>query len=240
MTNDHFYEGHDLEVLASDMPRYYRWILEQFLPELRGLAVEYGAGIGTASRLILEHVERLDLVEPSPNLAHRLEAQFQAEPRVKVFAEPLETHVAGMADASMDSVVLVNVLEHVEEDGHALAEIRRALRPGGCLLLFVPALSWLMSDLDRLHGHFRRYHRRPLVAALSAAGFEIVRSRYMDLPGALAWWLLNTVGGSVSFNPRMVAFYDRFVVPVARVLEGLIAPPIGKNIVVVARRPETP
>lgn len=231
------YQGEDLEVLAAVMPRYYRWIFEQFLPELGGSAVEYGAGIGTASRMLLPHVTSLDLIEPSTNLAERLKADFAGEPRIRVFAESLETHVRSLPEAGLDSVVLVNVLEHVEDDHQALVQILRALKPGGHLFLFVPALNWLMSDLDRLHGHFRRYHRGHLLATLKQAGFEVRRSRYMDVPGALAWWLLNTIGGSVGFNPRLVGFYDRYVVPVARAVERLVSPPMGKNVIIVARRP---
>lgn len=235
----HHYDGRDLEVLAGDMPRYYCWIMSYFQPYLRGTIVEYGAGIGTVSRLVRPLVERLSLVEPSVHLAERLKEDFKADAAVEVFATPLESHVAGLDAASVDGFVLVNVLEHIEEDRSAMAEMHRALRPGGHVLLFVPALSWLMSDLDRIHGHFRRYHRKPLVEAMNNAGFQVKVVRYMDLPGAAAWWLLNTIGGAVSFNPHLVAIYDRWVVPLARMVESRFSPPLGKNILVVARRVES-
>lgn len=237
MTTDVFYQGDDLDVLATVMPRYYDWIFEHFMAYLRGVTVEYGAGIGTCSRLIRPHVDRLELVEPSRNLAERLERAFAGDSGVTVRPEKLESHLFALPDASVDTVVLVSVLEHVERDIEAIAEFTRVLRPGGHLLLFVPALSVLMSDLDRCHGHYRRYHRKQLVAALRGGGLVVERARYMDVPGALGWWLFNTLGGAMTFNARMVSFYDRFVVPPARLLEGLVPPPLGKNLVVVARRP---
>lgn len=240
MTTDVFYQGDDLDVLASVMPRYYDWIFEHFSGCLKGVTVEYGAGIGTCSRLMRPHVDRLELVEPSPNLAVRLEKSFADDPAVTVHRQSLEQHICDLADSSVDTIVLISVLEHVEDDANAIAQFHRVLRPGGKLLLFVPALDALMSKLDRCHGHFRRYHRQPLVRLLRDAGFTVECARYMDVPGALAWWLFNTLGESTDFNRSMVSFYDRFLVPMARALERLIAPPLGKNLIVVASTPPAP
>lgn len=230
------YEGRDLEVLA-DCPQYYRWIADAMTPYVRGCGIEYGPGKGTISKLVLPHMFQLSLVEPSPNLCQELENTFADNAEVSVYCERLETHVVSQPDASVDTVVMVNVLEHVEEDFQTLQELQRIIVPGGHLLLFVPALQWLMSDLDLLHGHYRRYHRKPLEKMCRKAGFEILSCRYWDVPGVFAWGLINTIGGSVHFNPRMVGIYDRYIVPVARCVESVVAPPLGKNLLLIAQRP---
>jgi SAM-dependent methyltransferase len=228
------YAGHDLDVL-SDLARYRHWIMAAFRPYLRGRGVEFGAGIGTMSADLLAHVEHLDLVEPSPNLVARLEARFAGEARITILPGRLEERIAELADGSYHSAVLVNVLEHIEDDGAALTQLRRILDGDGHLLVFVPAMAFLMSPFDRAIGHFRRYHKGALVARLEAAGFAVARARYFDILGMIPWWLVNTVGGRTEIDPRLAALYDRAVVPVMRPIERLVPPPMGKNIIAVAR-----
>src|SRR5690606_34417870 len=116
-----------------------------------------------------------------------------------------------------------------------LARAREHLAPGGHLLVFVPALQWLMSRFDREIGHVRRYSMGQLRERAEGAGFRVVRARYFDGAGVLPWFLNFVVlrrglgGGSVSL-------YDRLVVPPMRRVEGLIAPIVGKNLLMVARK----
>lgn len=230
------YEGRDLEATAG-LDNYNAWIVDAFAPYLGGHAIEIGSGIGTFAGLLRPRVDRLDAVEPSPNLISVLEARFAGDAAVTVRSATLESHVAAMGDACRDSVVLVNVLEHIEDDRAALAELFRITRPGGHLLLFVPALPFLFSELDRQFGHFRRYRRSELRAKVGEAGFEIRLARYFDILGVAPWWLLNTVGGKTDFDPKMVRLYDRIGVPLTRFAERVLAPPLGKNVLLVARRP---
>jgi len=115
------YEGRDLEVLA-DMPNYYGWIMSWFAPYVRGRVVEYGAGAGTVSKLLRPLADRLTLVEPSANLLPVLQARFPRDPGVEIGRATLEEHSRQLPDGAMDTVVLVNVLEHIEDDRSALAE----------------------------------------------------------------------------------------------------------------------
>lgn len=142
-----------------------------------------------------------------------------------------------MADASRDTIVLVNVLEHIEDDDRALSEFYRILRPGGHLLLFVPALSFFYSALDEVLEHYRRYHLTPMRRQVEAAGFAVIVARYMDVLGILPWWLVNTIGGKRELDPRMTRLYDRIGIPVTRAVERVIPPPIGKNVLIAARHP---
>ncbi len=234
--DDVTYEGRDLEVLA-DMPNYYAWIMEFFAPHISGHVIEYGAGTGTISQRIVPLAEKLTLVEPSKNLAEHLKIQFSGNPKVEIVNERLEHHVAQVPDGSADTIILVNVLEHIEHDRAALARLLQILKPGGHLLIFVPALPLLMSKLDLIHGHFRRYKEPDLTAKVRAAGGKIITCRYFDVLGVIPWLLLNKILGSTTFNPILVRLNDRIVVPVSRLTESLHQPPFGKNLILVASKP---
>jgi SAM-dependent methyltransferase len=225
----------ELELLA-EMPNYYGWIMETLAPFVRGNVIEYGAGTGTISQRLTTLADKLVLVEPSADLAAVLRAMFRDDPKVMVINESLEQHALRIGAATVDTVVMVNVLEHVEDDRQALAQLFRILQPGGHLLIFVPALQKLMSKLDLMFGHFRRYHRTDLVQKVAQAGGEAELCRYFDFLGILPWFFLNKLMGATTFNPQLAHIHDKFVVPISRTAERAISPPIGKNIILVARK----
>lgn len=226
------YFGKDLEAMSFAV-NYHRWILDCFLPYLRGTVAEVGAGMGSFSALLLgTPIERLVAFEPSdnmfPQLARALSPERRAEAVHGFFGEAAGT-------GRFDAVLYVNVLEHIEDDAAELARAHAALKAGGHLLVFVPALPWLYSALDRQVGHFRRYLRPGLVRLVEQAGLQPVRARYFDIAGILPWYvnfvlLGNSIGGA------SVSAYDRLVVPLMRRVERLLPPFIGKNIVLVARK----
>ena len=228
-------DAFELELLAT-MPNYYAWIMEAFTPFVRGHVIEYGAGTGTISRLLVPLADTFSAVEPSSNLAAALQAKFRDDSKVEVVRESLQNHAIKAGAATVDTVVMVNVLEHIEDDDQALAHVFRMLRPGGYLLIFVPALQALMSKLDVIFGHFRRYHRLELLQKVTEAGGEVEICRYFDFLGIGPWFVLNKVMGATAFNPRIVDIHDKFVVPVSRAAERMISPPIGKNIILAARK----
>lgn len=230
------YEGGDLEALA-DMPNYLGAVLDFFRPYLHGHVAEIGAGIGSFSRLVLPLVERLDLIEPSTNLVAALEGRFAGETKATIMPLTLETYLPTVPPGALDGAILINVLEHIEDDAGMLAHLAATLRPGGYLMLFVPAMPFLYSRMDRLVGHYRRYRRPELVDKVAAAGLRLVKVTWFDALGVLPWWLLLTIGGRTEFDPHMAGLYDRFGVPATRFAERLLPLPFGKNLMLVAERP---
>lgn len=229
------YVGSDLENLVH-LRRYRAWIIDLFQPYLHGRAVECGAGTGSISELLVGGVESLDLVEPSANQVATLQARFGGMKHVNVVSNTLESWIADTADDTYDVAILVNVLEHIEDDSQALRELFRILKPGGHLLLMVPGLKFLFSNLDVFYGHFRRYDMDELESRVTAARFDIHLAKHFDILGVLPWWLLNTVLGSTTFNPTLMKVYDRVFVPLTRRIESVVVPPIGKNIILVAKK----
>ena len=229
------YYGRDLEAM-SFATNYHRWVIDEFRPCFGDRTADMGAGTGNFSDLLLEARVTGQLVafEPSANMYPVLEERLGAR-------ENVETVNGGLSDEyfesekSFDSIVYVNVLEHIQNDGEELSSAHRALKPGGHLLLFVPALPSLFSELDRLLGHFRRYRKRGLVDLVRTAGFDVIKVKYFDFLGIVPWYLTYVLfKRTISRND--VIYYDRLAVPVMRRIEGAITPPVGKNILLVGRK----
>ncbi|WP_161625014.1 class I SAM-dependent methyltransferase [Paramagnetospirillum caucaseum] len=231
------YSGEDLEILAS-LHRYRTWIVDAISPHVQGQVAEIGAGIGsfTADLLRLPTVRHIDVVEPSPPLFAHLQARFTGEERITVIPRMCEEWSVKAEAASLDTVVMINVLEHIEDDLAVVNSIRQALRPGGKLVIFVPAMMFLFSELDRFYGHFRRYQRPGLAELMEKAGMTVLENRYFDLLGVLPWLVMNRWLGKIEFNPKQIALYDRIGIPITRTIETLIRPPFGKNLLLVAQR----
>jgi 2-polyprenyl-3-methyl-5-hydroxy-6-metoxy-1,4-benzoquinol methylase len=233
----HFGADDDVECLAGSK-YFFDWVLEEFEPYLHGRVLEVGAGTGTITRKLAERSSDVSIValEPADNMFGTLDAYAAITDGVTAIRGTLAEHVGAWTDP-FDSVLYVNVLEHVADDEREIELAADVLRPGGALLVFGPALEALYGDLDHKAGHYRRYSLRRLRAIVEAAGLRIVSLRYFDVLGVLPYlvvyrWLHHTnISGSTIWG------YDRVIVPVSRFLQRIVRdPPAGKNVILVAVR----
>ena len=132
-------------------------------------------------------------------------------PREKITSD-LEWKLAKLCQfpsLSCDSVVLINVLEHVENDEELLRTIHQILKPGGTVLLFVPAVPGLYGSLDEEFWHIRRYRKGELGSLLIKTGFQTGCLRYFNFPGIFSWFIFGRIFKCKTFNPWSVWLYDR-------------------------------
>jgi SAM-dependent methyltransferase len=235
------YPGKELEAM-SGASNYHRWILEIFKPYLGKQLVEVGAGIGSFSDLILKHhlCESLSLVEPSDAMYSQLAIHAQElSANVQIYTYHgtfIEAAPLIKARHSPDSILYVNVLEHIADDEGELKAVYQTLSEGGRVFIFVPALTWLFGNFDSQVGHFRRYSKAELEGKLRNAGFKILQSSYFDFPGIGPWWVKYCLMKSDTLESGAVTFYDRFIVPTVRRIESVVTIPLGKNVIAIAER----
>jgi 2-polyprenyl-3-methyl-5-hydroxy-6-metoxy-1,4-benzoquinol methylase len=229
------YSSTELESLV-EARNYYRWIVERFTPYLGDTVIEVGAGIGNFSDYLVKtnNLARLFLVEPSQNLFPHLKDRFSDRANVMVLQGCFEEVATEIP--RVNSIVLVNVLEHMENDDEFLEVAYNRLLPGGALLLLVPALPWLHGTLDEAFGHYRRYTKSSLNAKLERQGFRQVSTHYINLVGVAAWYLTGTILRRKTLRSQDVKFYDTRILPWILALEKYWEPPIGQNLIAIWRK----
>jgi SAM-dependent methyltransferase len=211
----------------DDAQQYAAWIFDLFSPYLSGRALEVGAGHGTFTELIAGHCESVLATDLSDRCARVLESRFFGDGRVSVACGTIEDLALR---GPFDCAVLINVLEHIEDDQGALASLAEMLADGGRLLLWVPAFEFLYSDFDRRIGHVRRYRVQELRSKVERTGLHVVRARYVNPVGGLAWLVTARLLGRTPTDKGAVDIFDRYFVPWLRGLDRHLHPPFGQSV----------
>lgn len=217
--------------------RYKRYQHDLIRPHVGRSLLEVGAGLGELAAEFHE-LERHVVTDLDPDCVRLLAERFAERPEITAAQIDLDGHID--RPEPVDTVLAVNVLEHIADDVAALRGLARLARPGGSLVMWVPGYQQLYGEFDRRVGHHRRYTPRTLREAFIAARLEPACVRPVNLLGGLAWWAVVRHGGARSPNPRLVGVYDRVVVPMTRMLDTAFVPPFGQSVLGVARVPHVP
>ena len=217
----------------DDGTNYAAWIAELVAPYLGDEVLEVGAGHGTITERMAAPGRRVVATDLSERCVHVLQERFRGASNVEVVLGPIE---AAVPDGPYDTAVLINVLEHIPDDQQALLQLSDLLKPGGRLVLWVPAFDFLYSEFDRKIGHYRRYRIPQLRPKLAEAGFEVRDIRYVNTVGALGWLMIARLlrRDPVAGGPARI--FDKCFVPVLRVVERRLRPPFGQSVFVAAVR----
>jgi SAM-dependent methyltransferase len=228
--------GLQLRVLESleSARNYNAWTSGLALPYLGDDPVEIGSGLGGNAALWLRGgVPCITVSDVEPAALEHLRERFGGDPRVEV----AELDLLDAPERAHTGLVAMNVLEHVEDDVAALRGAARLVRPGGHVVIFVPAFPFALGRFDRAIGHHRRYTRDTLGSAFRRAGLDVVDLRYVNLPGLPAWFVGMRLLGLTPRDGLALRLWDRLVIPPARALESRLRPPFGQSVLGVGRRP---
>jgi SAM-dependent methyltransferase len=223
------YRGHNILDLLKAARNYNRWLVDQVLaakPPRAASVVDLGAGRGTFSEMLRARGVEVRCVEPD-------------EENQQVLSQlgfPVQSSMAQFDGGSVDYVYTLNVLEHVRDDEALVESVFARLRTGGRFFIFVPAFPILWSTLDDYVEHQRRYRRKPTVEMLRRCGFTVERAHYADSLGFFAALLFGR-SKTAELTAKSIAFYDRVLFPVSRLLDPLLGLFFGKNLAVTCRKP---
>ncbi|MBL7544825.1 MAG: class I SAM-dependent methyltransferase [Bdellovibrionaceae bacterium] len=247
IVTDKFAKGmaHWEESFDSSTLQWDKFQFVQFKKYLHGRMLELGAGFGRISRFVCKEVEfqSLTLSEPSPLFYSRLVKNFSGFKNVTT-SDALVEDFNKTEQNGFDVVYSVHVLEHIENDREFIINSLNLVKPGGTMIVSVPALNFLYSDLDREIGHFRRYDKKMLKNLFSDLDVTVLHLRYSDILGVIGSLIVSKIGkknyqGSTEKKKsfiQLASIYSKLVVPIGRAIESIITPPIGLNLTIVVRK----
>ena len=215
---------------------YNAWLHARVDGALGKRVLEVGSGVGNQTRFFADR-ERVVASDVEVHYVRELKARFEGRSNVRVASYRFPLSGADREELlgeKIDTIVCMNVLEHIEDDASTLRDFASVLPAGGRLALVVPAMKALYGTLDVHLKHYRRYEKADLERLVKAAGFEVEKIRFLNRPGVLGWWLNSKVlKRKVLPKGQLRAF--RFILPLLK-LEEKSEPTFGMSLLVVARK----
>jgi len=227
--------GRTLEVFTGT-PQLNAWLFSKLAPHVHGDVLEIGSGIGNLSRLIVDQAKSVVLSDMEAHYLDALAAAFVGDRRVTVAPYDLDGEPSSaIASRQFDTIVAVNVVEHIRDDNALVRRLTALLKPGGKLVVYVPACPFAYGSLDRALGHYRRYTPESLAALLESAGLQTPRPAYMNFFGLFGWVINGRLFRRERLSHRQLAVFERLM-SLFR-LEDLVRLPIGLGVYVAAQKP---
>jgi 2-polyprenyl-3-methyl-5-hydroxy-6-metoxy-1,4-benzoquinol methylase len=220
---------------VGKLNRFNAWMFDVLKPYLGRDILEVGCGIGNLTAQMLPHSDRIVGVDVEPHYIEVVRERFADEPAFSALLHDLsDTLPADPAPGAFDTVVCLNVLEHIEDHVTTLKNMKAMLRPGGRLVLLVPAYSWLYGTLDEALHHHRRYNPRELKSLLRELDYTVERVFFLNLFGIAGWWLNGKVLKRTLLPEDQLALYEKLV-PFFRAVETATGYRMGQSVIAVAK-----
>lgn len=212
--------------------RYNAWIFEQIKPYLGDSVLEVGCGNGNFTMFLAEECSAVMGIDLDAKYVKLAQARLQSKPDVEIRqGDVFELDT----DLRFEAIALLDVLEHIEDDVAILQKLDRLLKPGGKLIVKVPALNSLYGEMDRAIGHYRRYNQKTLAAIFAQANLPAPQSWYFNWAGIPGWWLNSVLLQKTNPPAGQVGLFNK-VVPVLAQLEKLVTPPVGLSLFAIASK----
>ena len=234
MTKDRQHVGIELDLFAQ-VTNWNAYIEREIGSYIKGHVLEVGAGIGGITRNFFTGREiSWTCLEPNKDLFQRLtKSMEQLFFNKNKFPKAIRGNIDNPAlKRKYDTILYIDVLEHIENDEFEMIKAARKLKKNGCLVVLAPAYQFLYSPFDVKIGHFRRYHRKRLTA-IRPADTKLLRVRYLDSVGCLA-----SLGNKIILRAGMptknqINLWDRWMIPLSRIFDSAFGYKIGKSIYIV-------
>lgn len=197
ITGNSEYGTETLEVI-SEADNFNRWMYETIRPLCKGTILEIGSGIGNISQFFINDGYDITLSDFENSYFPRLKKKFENKPNLRAIHR-IDFSIANLEEqfpelvGTFDTVFALNVVEHIDDHRQALLNAHKMLKPGGRVIILVPAFQQLYNSFDEQLGHYRRYTDKSLRNLLEETGFEVVHSQYFNFIAILGWFFSGSV-----------------------------------------------
>lgn len=224
--------GADTLESMSQAQWYNHWVLNKFEKYLKGDILEVGCGIGNFTKYLVKygHVWALDINSEYVQRVNNLKDE-----KIKAGLGDIEKGKYFFGEKKFDSIICLNVLEHIEDDVTALINLKKLLKEGGFLILILPAHQFLFGEIDKSIGHYRRYTKVSIKKMLLDHGFKLIKVRILNMLGGIGWWFASKILSNKTVDSGKIQLFN-ILAPIVLPLEDLIEPPIGTSILVISQK----
>lgn len=214
---------------------YNDWLFRQIEGYASRRILEVGCAVGNFTKKIINR-EFVCAIDIEDGYVRTIKDAFKGSVNFKAFKYDISSpEVRGLKEEKFDTVLCLNVLEHVERDSAALENMYHLLEEGGCLCLIVPAFQSIFGEMDKTDHHCRRYNKSTLLKKVEKAGFEVIKLKYMNTLGFFGWWFNGRIIRKRFIPFRQTMIFDK-IIPLVSFIEGFFNPPFGQSLVLIARK----
>ncbi len=234
-------EGLETLKVISDATRFNDWTYQTIKPYCHGKILEIGSGIGNISSRFIQNNFNIWLSDIRYNYRSFLNQNFSNEiSKEKILdldlVHPHFESIYATLIGTFDTVFALNVIEHIEEHEKAINNCRSLLRPGGTLIILVPAYMNLYNSFDKELMHYRRYNSNMLVSLFQAQNLEIINSFYFNAGGIPGWFVSGFIQKNKTIPESQMKIYDALV-PVFKIIDKVLFRRIGLSVICVGKKP---
>lgn len=208
---------------------YNIWLINKFKKYIKGDILEVGCGIGNFTSQLSQY-GKVNAIDINKNYLGKIKYA-----NVKVGFGDIEKGSYFFKNKKFDSIVCLNVLEHIKNDSKAFNNLNRLLKPGGNLILIIPSHKNLFGEIDRAIFHYRRYEKVDLKQLIEKTKLEILTMKRLNLIGGLGWYISGKLLKNTSVDKNKVRLFN-LVGPLFLFLEKFYEPPIGTSLLLIARK----
>lgn len=211
---------------------YNKWSTDQFKEYLGGEILEIGCGIGNFTNILSSYgtVWAIDI-----NKKYISQTSKRIHGKNRVGIGDVEKGQYFFKSKLFDTIICLNVLEHIKDDSRALENIFNLMKVGGKLILLVPAHPFLYGAIDSAVGHYRRYEKDKLLALMEKHNFKVIKSKKMNFLGGVGWWVTGRLLGKKYVEKSKVGIFN-LLAPFFLFFESILEPPLGTSILVIAKK----
>jgi len=230
------FEGEENLRAIAEADKFNEWMYQQVVPHCTGKILEIGSGIGNISYFFDRDGMDIDLSDIREQYRSYLKKSFEkrAVLDMDIVADGfIEMH--GDKLGTYDAVFALNVVEHIKDDELAIENMIKLLKPGGKIIILVPAYQWLYNGFDVALEHFKRYTKSRLLGIFPTTGAKLIRSWYFNFAGIFGWFLVGSVMKKKLIPESNMKLYN-VLTPIFKIADKVVLNKMGLSVIAVYQK----
>lgn len=232
-------EGQEILESISVADKFNEWMFKTIEPFCKGKILEIGSGIGNVSCFFLKNGFEILLTDLRDNYCEVLSTKFKeyknliGVKQIDLVAHDFEIKYADLI-GTFDTVISLNVVEHIKDDKLAIINCKKLLSSGGQLIILVPSYGWLFNSFDISLEHYRRYDSNLLNILFANAELSVIHKQHFNATGIFGWWLMGNVFKKKIISGEQMKIYNTFM-PIIKIIDIILLRKVGLSIIYVGQ-----